>query len=137
MQTLNPQVLNALKDVSQKELQFTQRVIRRVITKKVSIDEAVKMEQFAPGDKVNFLFRGEILQGNVKRVNPQRIKVIERKTNREINVQPDAIQSAQPVVQRVTRQRKANMAEQPKAQKAKVEVKKVARRGRRPANSVQ
>lgn len=102
MYILNETVLKALKDVSKKELQFTQRVIRRSIAKKISLEEAAKIEQFTPGDRVNFLVRGHIHQGQVAKVNPVKIKVVDKKTKREFSVVPDAVQP----VQRITRQRK-------------------------------
>jgi hypothetical protein len=104
MQTLNQNVLAALKGISKKDLQFTQKVIRRAITKKVSLEEAAKIEQFTPGTPVNFLVRGQIYQGRVAKINPVKIKVVDKKTKREFSVVPDAVQP----VQRITRQRKSD-----------------------------
>lgn len=92
MNQIDQEVVVALKSISVKQLRFIDKVIQRVISKKVSINQAILVEQYASGDKVNYLTNtGEIRPAIVKKVNQVRISIFDKKAKKMIDVYPDAI----------------------------------------------
>jgi predicted transcriptional regulator len=92
MNTIDQNVVATLKSISAKQLRFVERVINRAITKKVSINEAIKAEQYTKGDKVMYLTKsGEIHQAVVQKVNQVRINIYDKKEKVFVDVYPDQI----------------------------------------------
>lgn len=118
MNTIDQNVVTALKSISVKQLKFVDRVIHRVLSKKISINQAILVEQYAVGDKVNYLTNsGEIRQAVVNKVNQVRINIFDKKAKKFVDVYPDSI-SPPKVSQMVTNKSALKLVEPTDKRKA-------------------